>query len=61
MDWLSTSHAMINYSEKFFMLPPIPKKFVESIYLFLNYVKVGSRESDDQGYVLLMASEVELE
>ena len=36
-------------------------KTVEYICLFLNSVRIGSSESDNQGYVLLMASDVELE
>ena len=60
MDWLSANHAMINCFEKSIMLPPIPVELVEPICLFLNSVKVGSSESDNQGYVLLMESDVEL-
>ena len=52
---------MINYSKKSIMLPHIPVKLVESICLFLNSVKVGSCETDNQGYVLLMTNDVELE
>ena len=61
IDWLSTNHAMINCSEKSIVLPPIPMKTIESICLFLNSIGIGSSESDNQGYVLLMVSDVELE
>ena len=61
MDWLFANHPMINCSKKSIMLPPIPVKPIESIYLFLNSVRVGSCATDNQGYVLLMASDVELE
>ena len=61
MDWLSANRAMINCSEKSIMLLPMPVEPVEPICLFLNSIKVGSHEFDNQGYVLLMASNVELE
>ena len=61
IDWLLVNHAMINYSEKSIMLLPIPVRPVKPICLFLNSVRIKSGESDNQGYVLLMASEVELE
>ena len=61
MDWLSASYAMMNCSKKSIMLPYLPVKLVESVCLFLNFVEVGSCEIDNQGYVLLMASDVELE
>ena len=61
MDWLLANRAMINCSEKSIVLPPIPMKTVEPICLFLNSIRIGSSESDNQGYVLLMASDVELE
>ena len=43
------------------MLAPVPVELIEYVCLFLISIKVGSSESDDQGYVLLMASDVELE
>ena len=43
------------------MLPPIHVELVEPVYLFLNSIKVGSSKFDNQGYILLMASDVELE
>ena len=52
---------MINCFEKSIVLPFMPGKLVESVCLFLNSIKVGSCEFDNQGYVLLMASNVELE
>ena len=58
MDWLSANHAMINYFEKSVVLPLIPMEPIKSICLFLNSVRVGSGEFDNQGYVLLMASDV---
>ena len=61
MDWLSANYAMINCSEKSIVLPPITVEPVEYIFLFLNFVRLGSSESNDQGYVFLMASDVELE
>ena len=42
------------------MLPPMLVKFIESVYLFLNFVEIGSFETNNQGYVLLMVSDVEL-
>ena len=48
---------MINYSEKFVVLPPMP---VEFVCLFLSSVKVGSSESNNWGYVLLMENYVKL-
>ena len=42
------------------MLPSMPVNPVESVCLFLNSVEVGSYEIDNQGYVLLMASDMEL-
>ena len=61
MDWLSANHAMINCSEKSIVLPPTPIKPIELVSVFLNSIRIGSSESDNQGYVLLMTSEVELE
>ena len=61
MDWLSSNHVMINHYEKSIVLPPLPIKPIESICLFLNSVRVGSCEDDNQGYILLMTSNVELE
>ena len=58
MDWLSANRAMINCSEKSIMLPLI---LTELVCLFLNSIKVGSSESGNQGYVLLMTSDMELE
>ena len=52
---------MINYSKKSIVLPPILVEPVKSICLFLNSVRVRSGESDNQGYVLLRESDVELE
>ena len=61
VDWLSSNHAMINCFEKSVVLSPVLVEPVKSICLFLNSVRVGSGEFDNQGYVLLMASDVELE
>ena len=61
IDWLSVNRAMINCYEKSIMLPRIPIEIVEPVYLFLNSVKVESNEPNNQGYVPLMASDVELE
>ena len=61
MNWLSDNRAMRNYSEKSIVVPFMLVKLVESICLFLSFVKVGSCESDNQKYVLLIASDVELE
>ena len=52
---------MINYSKKSIVLPSMPVEPIESICLFLSFVKERSCESDNQEYVLLMASDVELE
>ena len=59
-DWFSANHAMINCSRKSIMLPPMPVKPVKSICLLLSSIRVGSCETDNQGYVLLMTSDVEL-
>ena len=50
---------MINCSRKSIMFPPMPTEPVKPICLFLNSVKVGSSEIDNQEYVLLMVSDVE--
>ena len=59
MDWLSVNHVMIICSKKSIMFPPMPIKHVKPICLLLNSVKVGSYETDNQEYVLLMVSDVE--
>ena len=47
MDWLSTNHAMINCSEKSIVLLPMPDEPIESVCLFLSFIKVGSGEFDN--------------
>ena len=61
IDWLLVNCVIINCYEKSIMLPPIPVELIQPVCLFLNSVKVGSNESNNQGYVPLMASDVELE
>ena len=52
---------MINYSKKSIVLPSMPVEPIESICLFLSFVRVQRYEFDKQGYVLLIVSDVELE
>ena len=61
MDWLLVNHIMINYSKKFHYVSLMPIELIKSVYLFLNSIELGSCKTENQGYVLLLASEVELE
>ena len=57
--WLSANYAIINRSD--LLCFPLCLLSLLPVYLFLNSIKVGSYATDNQGYTLLMASDVELE
>ena len=52
---------MLNCFEKFVVFPSMPIESIKSICLFLNFAELGYCKTDNQGYVLLLASKVELE
>ena len=61
MDRLSANHVMLNYSKKSVVFSPVPVEPVKSIYLYLSYVELGCCKTENQGYILLLASMVEHE
>ena len=58
IDWLSANHAMLDCAVKYVVFPSIPTK---PIGLSLRLIVLYYCQTENQEYVLLSASEVELE
>ena len=61
INWLLANHIMLDYSNKTTMFPPLSSEAQKSVSLYLCSLELESGRSGSQGYILLMASKVNME
>ena len=61
MNWLLTNHIMLDCSDKTALFPPSSFEAKKPMNLYPCSLESESGRSENQGYILLMASEVNLE
>ena len=61
MDWLSANYVMLNCFTKFVVLHPVLVESITPAHLYLSSLELEHGKTKNQGYILFMASKVEVE